>query len=62
LVDSGKTYKIGTKKLYTKCGWTPFAGMVGRGEIKKVVIRGEVVFENGEFVGKPQGRVIYPRF
>jgi hypothetical protein len=35
--------------------------MEGRGEIKKVVIRGKTVFENGQFVGKPQGRVIYPQ-
>lgn len=60
LVDFSKTYKIGKKKLFTKCGWTPFKGMTGRGEIKKVVIRGKVIYQDGHFVGKPTGRIIYP--
>lgn len=60
LVDISKTYKISNKGLFTKCGWTPFVGLEGRGEIKKVVLRGQIVFENGKFIGKPQGKVIYP--
>ncbi|OGD94859.1 hypothetical protein A2697_01180 [Candidatus Curtissbacteria bacterium RIFCSPHIGHO2_01_FULL_41_44] len=60
LIDFSKTYKISNKKLFTKCDWTPFAGLEGRGEIKKVVIRGKTVFQDGKFVGKPTGKVIYP--
>lgn len=61
LVDFSTRYKIGNKKFYTKCNWTPFAKLEGRGEIKKVVIRGKPVFTEGEFVGKPLGKVIYPQ-
>lgn len=60
-IDQSKKFKITNKGLFTKCGWTPFEGMQGRGEIKKVVIRGKTVFNDGKFVGKPQGRVIYPQ-
>jgi len=60
LVDLSKTYKISNRGLFTKCGWTPFVGLEGRGEIKKVVLRGQIIFENGRFSGKPQGKVIYP--
>lgn len=59
LVDFAKTFKISPRHLFTKCAWTPFEGMDGRGEIKKVVLRGQIIFENGKFIGKPQGRVIY---
>ena len=59
-VDLSKKYKLSNKGLFTKCGWTPFMGMVGRGRVKKVVIRGETVFLDGKFVGSPQGKVIYP--
>lgn len=60
LVNFAKTYKISAKNFYSKCGFSPFEGIDGRGEVKKVVIRGKTIFENGKFVGKPQGKVIVP--
>ena len=59
-VNLNKRFKISNKGLFTKCGWTPFVGLEGRVEIKKVVLRGQTIFENGIFVGKPQGKVICP--
>jgi len=61
LVDFSKRYKITDKGLFTKCGWTPFIGTEGRGELKEIVIRGRTVFKNGKFIGKPIGRIIYPQ-
>ncbi len=58
LVDLLKKYKISDKNLFTKCGWTPFKYLKGRGEVKKVIIRDRTVFENGKFVGRPSGRVM----
>lgn len=60
LVDFAKTFKISSRGLFTKCGWTPFEGMDGRGEIKKVVIRGKVVFANSKFIPKPCGQILRP--
>ncbi len=60
LVDFSQTYKISASNFFTKNKWTPFEGMPGRGEIKKVVLRGKVIFENGQFSQKPTGRVISP--
>ena len=61
VIDTSKTYKISNKNLFTKCGWTPFAGLDGRGKVQKVVLRGQTIFENGKFTGKPQGQVIFPK-
>ena len=61
-VDLSKKYKITNRGLFTKCGWTPFMGMMGTGKVKKVVIRGKTVFLDGKFVGKSRGRVIAPVF
>lgn len=62
LVDFSSSYNIGDKKLFTKCGWTPFSKLQGRGELKRVVLRGKKVFENGDFVGGPRGKIIKPQF
>lgn len=53
-------YTLTSKPLFTKCGWTPFEGMEIQGKVKKVTLRGQVVFENGQIFG-PFGQVIYPR-
>lgn len=60
LIDFAKTYEISNDNLFTKCHWTPFVGMDGRGEVKRVVVRGKIVFQDGKFIGKPLGKVIYP--
>lgn len=60
LVDFSSTYSISPNNFFTKNKWTPFEGMPGRGIVKKVAIRGKVVFLDGEFVGKPQGKIIKP--
>lgn len=60
IVDVTKKYKIGQKKLFTKCAWTPFKDLEGVGEISQVYLRGNKVFENGHFIGKPSGQLMTP--
>lgn len=55
-VDLAEKYTINSKKLYTKCGWTPFDGMKVTGRIKKVVLRGKTVFDGKNIFG-PYGRI-----
>jgi len=59
-VDTARKINIGEKTLFTKCQWTPFKYLNGIGEIKRVVLRGNVIFENGKFIGKPSGKLIEP--
>ncbi|VVA43399.1 Dihydroorotase [Candidatus Roizmanbacteria bacterium] len=60
-IDEKEEYIIDNKKLFTKCGWSPFAGWKVKGRVKKVYIRGKKVFENGKLLVKPGfGEVIEP--
>ena len=60
LLDFSTTFKISNEKLFTKCAWSPFHGTEGRGEIKKVVIRGKIVFSDGKITGLPKGEIVFP--
>jgi len=34
--------------LHTQCGWSPFSGMTARGQVRRVIHRGQVVFQDGK--------------
>ncbi|MFI5265243.1 MAG: hypothetical protein ACHQT7_00675 [Candidatus Levyibacteriota bacterium] len=60
-IDPNEKYEIRNENLFTKCGWSPFAGRAVQGRIKKVILRGKTVFENGKILVKPGfGRIIKP--
>jgi dihydroorotase len=60
LVDRSDV-KIEGSKLLTKSKWTPFEGMIGGGKVHKTVIRGTIVFENGDVTAKAgSGRLLKP--
>ena len=44
---------ISDRELYTRCGWTPFDGMEVRGMVRRVVLRGAVVYEDGRVLAEP---------
>ena len=46
-------YTISNDTLYTKCGWTPFAGMEAAGRVQRVTLRGQVVYEEGQVLAVP---------
>lgn len=59
-VDPTKRYMLDARRLYTKCGWTPFEGKSVIGKVKRAILNGEVVFKDGEILNSPQGRVVFP--
>lgn len=60
-VDEKEEYIIDNKKLFTKCGWSPFTGWKVKGRIKNVYIRGNKVFGNGKLLVKPgSGKYVTP--
>ncbi len=46
-------YIISNTGLHTKCGWTPFAGWKARGRVRRVWLRGQLVFEDGRILARP---------
>lgn len=52
-------YEIKNEDLKTKCGWSPFAGRKVVGKVKKVFIRGNLVYENGKVLAAPgSGKIV----
>lgn len=52
-VDPEARYTLTNEELFTKCGWSPFAGMEVTGRLRRVVLRGRDVFSQGEILAQP---------
>jgi carbamoyl-phosphate synthase/aspartate carbamoyltransferase/dihydroorotase len=58
-VEMEGEYVIREDRLFTKCGWSPFAGKVVPGRVRRVFLRGDLVFEDGKILAAPgSGRVL----
>jgi dihydroorotase (multifunctional complex type) len=53
LVDLDVEWTVSNDGLYTRCGWTPFAGWNVRGRVVRVYLRGELVFDQGRILAEP---------
>jgi dihydroorotase len=53
-VEIGITSMISSEGLHTKCGWSPFSGMAVKGKVRRVCLRGDIVFCDGA-VGRRTG-------
>jgi dihydroorotase len=61
IVDLDAEFEIRDDQVLSKCGWTPYAGRRVRGAVTTTVSRGEVVYEDGQVVGRPgRGRQARP--
>ena len=49
-VDENAQYEIRASEQFTRCGWTPFEGWKVKGKVKKVVLRGNTAFEDGQIL------------
>jgi carbamoyl-phosphate synthase/aspartate carbamoyltransferase/dihydroorotase len=62
-VDPEEEWMIQADQMYTRCAWSPFEGLPVRGRVKRVVLRGETAFQDGEVTAKPgSGKNIRPPF
>ena len=51
-IDPKAVYEIRAAESHSKCGWTPFEGWKVRGRVKRVVLRGKTVFNDGVVMAK----------
>lgn len=52
-VDMDEEWEIPAKTQFSKAGWTPFSGMKVRGAVRRVVLRGEDAFVDGNVLVPP---------
>ncbi len=55
VVDLKREWIVKPEEFYTKAKWSPWEGRKLRGKVVMTVLRGRVVMEEDEIVGKPQG-------
>ena len=52
-VDMKRKVKWDNKKIFSKCGWTPYHGQEMSGDVVLTMVRGKVVMREGEVIGEP---------
>jgi dihydroorotase len=50
LIDPNSSTEVDTSPIYSKCGWTPFAGFVFRSRIRATFVNGLLMYHDGAFV------------
>ncbi len=55
LVDMNDNHVISDKDEYSKCGWTPYAGITSHCRVTHTFVNGNLVFENGLFHEEDKG-------
>lgn len=59
LVNPDVQRTLQPEQLWTKCGWTPFAGHRVKGRVEQVYLRGQLAYANGEVLAEPGfGKVV----
>jgi len=60
-VDPEARYTLSSRNLRTRCGWTPFEGWPVQGQVRRVVLHGWVVMEDGQIRAEPGlGQAVKP--
>jgi dihydroorotase len=49
-VSLGQRHTFSDQRLHTKCGWSPFSGMDVSASVRRVQLRGQLVFQEGEIL------------
>jgi len=52
-VDEDAKYEIRSADLHSRCGWTPFEGWQVQGRVKRVILRGQEVYQDGKILAEP---------
>ena len=52
-VDPDAGYEIRAAETHSRCAWTPFEGRRVWGRVRRVVLRGQEAFRDGQVLGRP---------
>jgi allantoinase len=56
--DPEASFAVDAEKLHHRHKITPYAGRTLFGLVRRTLLRGEIIYENGEIVGLPAGRLL----
>jgi allantoinase len=59
LVDPAKTWTIRAKDSPSTQGYTPFEGLEMSARVDATYLRGQVVYQDGQIIGTPQGQYLF---
>ncbi|MDX1481178.1 MAG: dihydroorotase family protein [Woeseiaceae bacterium] len=59
LFDPDESFVVRAEASESAQGYTPFEGMELQGRVKTTILRGQVVYDNGEVVGPASGRYLH---
>ncbi len=59
-IDEDAPWEVRPEELQTRCRWSPYEGMQLRGRVRRVVLRGQTAFEDGQVKAVPgSGRDLF---
>ncbi len=50
LIDPNAFTEVNNEPVYSKCGWTPFAGFVFRSRVRATFVNGKLLYRDGAFL------------
>lgn len=59
LVDPAKTWTISAKGSPSTQGYTPFEGLELSARVEETFLRGRLIYQDGNVIGKPQGEYLF---
>jgi allantoinase len=59
LVDLAKTWTISAKGSPSTQGYTPFEGLELSARVEETFLRGRLIYQDGNVIGKPQGEYLF---
>ena len=59
LVDPARTWTITAKDSPSTQGYTPFEGLELSARVEETFLRGQLIYQDGEVIGKPRGEYLF---
>jgi dihydroorotase len=59
VIDQNARYTLRHEDMWTKCSWTPFAGVEVTGKTVMTIVNGQIVYRDDVIVGTPNGMNIW---
>ncbi|MBD3361119.1 amidohydrolase family protein [Candidatus Peregrinibacteria bacterium] len=58
IIDKEIEKELKNEDVVSKCGWSPYSGSIFKGWPIMTFVNGELVYEKGKIIGKPNGREV----